>query len=180
MRTIIAIMIILAFAMPVIAEEISVDIDRIALLTPSSIDRASESSQIAVFFEMPVEVEGANVFYSEIIINLDFSSIDIVGDDKIELQARNITESWSAEDANWNSLADDIDTLSFYTYTFDMDDDTEIHLDVTMFVMDVVQGNTSNFGLMLIPHKFDQWAYQIDPSIVSQIGANARLRIVYD
>jgi hypothetical protein len=170
----------MAFAMPVIAEEVTVNIDRVALLTPPPEEMDTESNRIAVFFEMPVEIESANVFYSEVIINLDFSGISIVGDDKVELQARNITDSWSAEDADWNGLADDIDTLSFYTYTFDMDDDTEIHLDVTMFVMDVAQGSINNYGLMLIPHKFDQWAYQIDPSIVSQIGANARLRIVYD
>jgi hypothetical protein len=171
---------IILLSLPAIAEEITVDINRIALLTPPQRDGETESNKIALHFDVPDSLSGKHIVYAEIITDLDFSNVDSDENTSIELQAYTIGSSWTAEEADWNNLADDIDTLNYYTYTFDISSDSKVFMDVTGFIKDIVHRNRDNLGLMLIPHKFDQWAYQIDPSIVSQIGANARLRIIYN
>jgi hypothetical protein len=179
MRKILAILIIFVLIAPVVAEEVTVDVSRIALLNPPQNETDTESDRIAVYFNLPEEVEGNRILYAEIVANLDFSNVDIAGETKLELQAYNITEDWSSDNPAWNALADDIDTLSFYTYTFDMSAESAVHMDVTPFVEDITGGRVDNFGLMLIPHKLDQWAFQINQRIVSQIQEHAQLRIVY-
>ena len=171
---------IILLSLSAIADEITVDINRIALLTPPQRDGESESNRIALHFDIPDSLSGKHIVYAEIIADLDFSNVDNNENTSIELQAYNIGSNWDTDGADWNNLADDIDTLNYYTYTFDISNESKVFMDVTGFIKDIIQGKRDNFGLMLIPHKFDQWAYQIDSSIVSQIGANARLRIVYD
>ena len=179
MRTIIPILIILVFAASVIAEEAIVDISRLTLLNPPQNENDIESSRIAVYFNLPEILDGKDIIFAEITASLDFGNIDIAGETKFELQAYNITEDWSADNPTWNTMADDIDTLSFYTYTFDMSAESAVHMDVTEFVKGIIEGDADNFGLMLIPHKLDQWAFQINRRIVSQIQEHARLRLVY-
>jgi hypothetical protein len=171
---------IVLLSLSAIADEITIDINRIALLTPPQRDSETESNRIALHFSVPDSLSGKHIVYAEIIADLDFSNVDNDKNTSIELQAYTIGSSWTAEEADWNSLADNIDTLNYYTYTFNISNESKVFMDVTGFIKGISHEDRDNFGLMLIPHKLDQWAYQIDRSIVSQIEANAQLRIVYD
>jgi hypothetical protein len=179
MRTILAILMILVLASPILAQEVAVDIDRVVLLTPPQGVSDTAGSRIAVYFNLPDSIQERGVLYAEIDIDLDFSGVTISGDHTMELRGYNITEDWAAETADWNSLANDIDPDYFYTHTFEMSDTSRVFMDVTMGLMAYSQGETTYYGFMLFPRKFDEWVYQIDPSIVAQIVANARLRVVF-
>jgi hypothetical protein len=178
MKTLLISLLIAFMISPVIADEITVNIDRIALLTPPQQDRESQSDRIALRFDIPDSLSGKHIVYAEIVSDLNFGNIEYDGDMNIELQAYNIGSNWDSETASWYGLADDIDSLNFYSYTFKIDGDSKIFLDVTRYVKGVAIGNHNNFGLMLIPRKLDRMVYQFDQDVFSQIEANTRLRVI--
>jgi len=170
--------ILISLPIALAGNEAIVELDRIALLVPGQEDIDTHSSRIAVHFTLPEEIENNQIIYAEIVIPLDFSNVEIESNSTLELQAYNITSNWSEEDT-WNSLAEDIDTLSFYTYTITMSRVAHIFMDVTKFVRPIVENNASNFGLMLVPLKHDTPVFHVNQAIVNQISQSALLRIVY-
>jgi hypothetical protein len=177
----ILLIVLLGFS-PAIAGEVTVDVDRLALLEPAQDDYDSLSSRIAIHFNIPDSLEGKKVIYAELLIPLNFSNIDIVGERILELQAHNITSEWDGNagwNAPWENAGGDIDTLSFYTYTLKMEGETSVYMDVTHFVKPIIESNTDNFGLMLIPIKHDQNVFHIYRGVYNQIANSARLKIKY-
>jgi len=138
--------ILMSFSFVLAGNVVTVDLDRLALLVPSQEDANTHSSRIAVHFTLPEEVEDSKIIYAEILIPLDFSNVEIDGNRTLELQAYNITSNWTEQDT-WNSLAEDIDTLSFYTYTITMSGESHVFMDVTKFVKPIIESNATNFGL---------------------------------
>ncbi len=177
MKAIITIL-ILALSSFALSGEIIVDLDRVQLLTPDENDMETRSSQIAVYFDIPDSLDERRIVYAGLAINLDLSNLYDDGSRKIELQAYGITSDWTEADT-WNSLADDVDSLSFYTYTFEISDSSRIFMDITNYIKEVAEAGNTNFGLMLIPHKFDQWAFHVNQAVVNRIESNARVRIVF-
>lgn len=178
MRAIIIAMMLLMASYMANADEISADLERITMLVPDQADMETHSSQIAIYFDIPDSLSDKHIAYAELSIGLDFSSFNIVGNRTLEIEARNITDDWTTED-DWNSLADDYDTLSYYTFIFEASGNSKIYLDITKFVKGVTKNSNDNYGLMLIPHKFDQWAFHVNQNIANQIANNANVKIVF-
>lgn len=179
MKTFILSIIILILCSLATGGEITIEIDQIVSLTPPEQDRDSVSSRIALHFALPDSIENKTITYGELIADLDFSSLEPAGDATMDIQARNITTTWEAETANWDNLASRIDTLSFYSYTFNMAENSELHMDVTEYIRAIGSGR-SDFGLMLMPYKFFERSFHMSQSILAQLGNTGRLRIVYD
>ena len=62
-----------------IAGEVTVDLNRIALLTPGQNEQDDYSSRIAIHFTMPDDVEDSDIIYAELLIPLDFSNVEVEG-----------------------------------------------------------------------------------------------------
>ena len=167
------------------AEEITVRLDRIAVLDPSQEDADNFNRRIAIHFSLPTQLDSvdADIVYAELHIPFDFSGMIIDRNATLELQAYPITTAWIDRDADWqspwSSRGGDLDTLSFYTYTINVSDGPDVFLDLTGYVKAVVEGRAENFGLMFIPNMHEQRDYDIPQNLVQQIVDSARLKIVY-
>ncbi|MCD6160789.1 MAG: DNRLRE domain-containing protein [candidate division Zixibacteria bacterium] len=182
MRIIFTILIIaISFAF-VSADEVTVRLDRAVFIIPDQESNDEASSRIAVHFSLPEAVNNSDIIYAELHIPLDFTNADIDGDNILEIQARNITTNWTVENADWDGPwtdeGGDLDTTTFYTYTITMDGETDIFMDVTKFVRAVVEDGSDNFGLMLMPYKYDQEVFHIYQNALSEIRTSAQLRVV--
>jgi len=178
------ILLILALACSIVsAGEVTVDLDRVALLVPSPQDANEYSSRIAIHFTLPDEVEGSDIIYAELHVPLDFSGFEIEGNLILEFQAHNITTDWTEEnadsDGHWSEPGGDIDTLTFYTYTITIDGEADVFMDVTKFVRPIVESGSDNFGMMLIPIKHGRLVFHIPQRLITYFRNSAQLRVVY-
>jgi len=164
----------------VIADEMVIGIDQAALLTPNQDDLETVNSRIAVQFTIPDSLADKHIVYGELVLNLDFSGITYNAGTAMELQAQNITSGWTEGDADWDNLAEDIDSLSFYTYTFTMSSDANVFMDITTFIQSLVNTDGSNYGLMLVPLLSDQQVFHPDEDLIAQIKGNGSIKITYD
>jgi len=178
------ILLILALACSFVsAGDVTVDLDRVALLVPDQEDADEYSSRIAIHFTLPDEVEDSDIIYAELHVPLDFSGFEIEGNLILEFQAHNITTDWTEENADWDSpwseSGGDIDTLTFYTYTITMDGEADVFMDVTKFVRPIVESGSDNFGMMFVPVKHDRLVFHIPEALVTYFTNSAQLRVVY-
>lgn len=165
------------------AEEITVNLDQVALLIPDQEDWNEYSSRIAIHFTLPEEVAGKEIIYTELFIPLSFADAVIVGDSVLEIQAFNIATDWTEENASWDypwtEPGGDIDSLSSYSFAIKMKVSEDVHLDVSRFVRSVVEDGQFNYGLMLIPLKYDQPVFHFYSNIDSWIRNVAEVRLTY-
>jgi len=164
------------------AGEVEVNLDQVALIAPGQED-VEQSNRIALHFNLPEEVYGSEIIYAELIMSLNFPQADDNSDSVLEIQAYSITTDWSEENADWDGPwtepGGDIDSLSFYTYTLTMGAGANVFMDVSQFVRSVVEEEVDNFGLMLIPNKYDQPVFEIYSDADDDIGQSGHVRIVY-
>ena len=166
------------------AGEATLDFDQVAYLAPTLEESNTVSSRIAIHFALPEALDGAEILYAEIFMPIDLSNIHAAGDLTLEIMARDITTEWTEEDADWSSPWDetggDLDSLSFYSYTFTLADADEIHMDITEYVKSIAAPDAYNFGLMLMPVKHDQNVFHLPRYIVSLIKNSAQIKIIYE
>ncbi len=178
------ILLILALGIVLVnADEINVDLDRVALIIPDQEDWNEFSSRIAKHFSLPDEVNGKEIIFAELYISLDFGEYEAVGDSILEIEAFDITTDWAEEntdwDTPWSDPGGDIDTLSSYTYSIMIGQSESVYMDVTRFVRSLVEDEQENFGLMLIPYKYDQPIFHIYGDIDTQIRGSAEVRLTF-
>ena len=159
------------------AGEVTVNLDRVALLNPAPNQENDSGNRLAIHFSIPEEVASSNIVYAELTIPIDLSQVNYEGDDILEIQARDITDDWTEEDANCFS---DLDSNSFYSYTINMQNDRAMYMDITEFVHNQVDGELDNFGLMLVPFKYDQQVFNLPRAVISLIRNSARIKIIYE
>lgn len=167
----------------VMAEEAIIELDRVALIVPEQEDWNEYSSRIAIHFTMPEEINGKDIIFVELYIPLNFGEFDVVGDSLLEIEAFDITTDWAEEntdwDTPWSEPGGDIDTLSSYTYSTMIGQSENVYMDVTRFVRSVLEDGHSNYGLMLIPFKYDQPVFHIYQNVDAQIRGSAEVRLTY-
>jgi len=167
-----------------LADEVTVNLDQMALLTPALEDADSFSPRVAIHFSLPEALTGVEVLYAEIFMPIDLSNTNAVGDLSLEITAQNITTEWTEGDADWSGPWDeaggDLDSLSFYSYTFSLADADEIHMDITEYVKSIAAPDADNFGLMLTPFKHDQNVFRLPRNIVSLFRNSAQVKIIYE
>jgi hypothetical protein len=176
----------LVIALPLICagEQVSVNLDRIAVITPNSNNASTQNTLAAIHFSMPRIPDSSRIIYAEIIIPLDFSGMRINGDSILEFLAYPIAHEWTPE-SNWNdpwtTRGNDLDTLSSYSFSITMGnrDRSKVYLDVTPFVQETKANVRQNFGLMLFPQQTSEMAFHLPQSIIQQIANSAVLRITY-
>jgi len=180
---IISLLFVILMVTSAIADKVTVDLDRVAFITPSQEDAGEYGTRIAIYFDIPEAMEGAKIVYAELNIPLDFTNADIDGEKVLEFQAFDITTDWTDENAEWDSPwtndGGDIDSTTFYTYTLTMDGETNTFLDITHFVRRMVETEASNYGLMLFPVKHDEDVFHINSSFETVIENSAQVKIVY-
>jgi hypothetical protein len=185
MRIINVLLMSLLICSAAVANDVTVDFDRVALLVPDQKDLNENSSRIALHFSLPKEIEGDSIriHYAELWIPMDFSSEKIEGDQLLELQARRIKADWNEASVSWDSpcnLADDdIDTLEFFMSAIRLDKKEDVYMDVTTYVQDLVNNGADNFGLLLVPFNYDQKAFHFNEGIDAQLKSSAKLKIHY-
>jgi hypothetical protein len=178
------ILLILALGVALVnAEEITVNLDRVSLIVPEQEDYLENSSRIAIHFTMREEINGKDIIFAELCIPLNFGEFNIEGDSLLEIGAFDITTDWTEGntdwDTPWSNPGGDIDTLSSYTYSIMMGQSDDVHMDITRFVRSVVENGRNNYGLMLIPFKYDQPIFHIYEDVDTQIRNSAEVRVTF-
>jgi len=172
----ILILVVVCFSWAV-SGEVDVNLDRAVLLMPDNEDPDIYSPRIAVHFSLPEVIDGADITFAELYVPLANIEFQYNGNGVLEIQAQNISSSWSEENgADFN----DIDNSTFYTYTIDLSDGEDIHMDVTEFLKSITSEEADNFGLMLMPIKLDQHEFHLPRNIASRIRNSAQIKIVYE
>lgn len=170
-------------AIPALADEATVGLDRVALIVPPYEDMPHYSSRIAIYFTLPEQVSDREIIYAELFIPLDLGGVEILGDSLLDMEAYDITSEWSEDNVSWDSPwsepGGDIDSLSSYAYTITLQQSEDIHMDIRRFVRSIVDGDVVNHGLMLIPLKYDQPAFHFHRNIDSYIRNSTQVRITY-
>lgn len=177
---------ILIIALPLIcaAEQVSVNLDRIAIVEPNPNNASTQNTLAAIHFSIPRIPDSARIIYAEIVMPLDFSGTRINGDSILEFLAYPIAHEWTPE-SNWNdpwtSRGNDLDTLTSYSFSITMGnrDRSRVYLDVTLFVQEIKTNVRQNFGLMLFPQQTAETTYHLPQAIIRQITESAVLRITY-
>jgi hypothetical protein len=167
-----------------LAEQISVNIDRMAVLAPNPDSLITQNTLVAIHFTLPELSDSVKIIYAEIVVPLDFYSVASMGDSVLELQAYPIIHDWTPQSSwnnPWSAQSSDLDMLTSFGYTIKMSNrnSSRVYLDVTKFIKEIVCGDKQNFGLMLFPNNFGDRAFQLPPMIVQQIRNSAILRITY-
>jgi hypothetical protein len=166
------------------AAQISINVDRMAMVEPSRDSLSTQNTLAAIHFTLPRMLDSVKISYAEIVIPFDFSGIRISGESMLELQAYPIAHEWTPESAwnnPWSARGNDLDTLSSFSYTITMGDRnrSRVYMDVTPFIKEIAGKSRQNYGLMISPRTFETSAFQMPQSIIQQIGNSAILRITY-
>jgi len=177
---------ILIIVLPLIcaAEQVSVNLDRIAVVEPNPNNAGTQNTLAAVHFSIPRIPDSAIIIYAEIVIPLDFSTTRIAEDSILDLFVYPINHSWTPE-SNWNdpwtARGNDLDTLSSYSFSITMGnrDRSKVYLDVTNFIKEIRLSERQNYGLMLFPQQTGETAFHLPQLIIQQITDSAALRITY-
>jgi hypothetical protein len=175
---------ILAIPLVCMAEQVSVSLDRIAVVAPNPNNVSTENTLAAVHFSLPRIPDSSRIIYAEIVIPLDFSTTRITEDSILEFLAYPINHNWTPE-SNWNdpwiARGNDLDTLTSYSFSITMGnrDRSKVYLDVTPFVQEIKTNVRQNFGLMIFPQQTGETAFHLPQSIIQQITDSAILRITY-
>jgi hypothetical protein len=177
---------ILILALPLICagEQVSVNLDRIAVVEPNPYNASTQNTLAAIHFSIPRIPDSARIIYAEIVIPLDFSTTRIAEDSILDLFVYPINHNWTPE-SNWNdpwtTRGNDLDTLSSYSFTITMGnrDRSRVYLDVTNFVQEIKSSERQNYGLMIFPQQTGETAFHLPQSIIQQITDSAILRITY-
>lgn len=177
---------ILVIALPLIcaAEQVSVSLDRIAVVAPNPNNASTQNTLAAVHFSIPRIPDSSRIIYAEIVIPLDFSTTRITEDSILELIDIPIIHDWTPE-SNWNdpwaARGNDLDTLSSYSFTITMGnrDRSKVFLDVTNFVREIKIAERQNYGLLIFPQQTTETAFHLPQAIIQQITDSAVLRITY-
>jgi hypothetical protein len=177
---------ILVLIMPLVcaAEQVSVNLDRIAVIEPTPNNASDENTLAAIHFSLPRIPDSCRIIYAEIVIPLDFSNTTIGNDSILELLTYPINHNWTPEsswDDPWTARGNGLDTLSSYSFTITMGnrDRSKVYLDVTNFVQEIKIASRQNFGLMLFPQQAIDTAFHLPQAIIQQITDSAILRITY-
>jgi len=174
------------FVLPLVcmAEQVSVNLDRIAVVAPNPNNANTENTLAAIHFSLPRIPDSARIIFAEIVIPLDFLTTRIDGDSILEFLAVPIIHDWTPESAwndPWTSRGNDLDTLSSYSFTITMGnrDRSKVFLDVTNFVREIMTSERQNYGLMIFPQQTGETAFHLPQAIIQQITDSAVLRITY-
>ena len=182
MRTYLAVLIAILSFVTAFADEAVVDLGRVAMITSNLNTTVKDNDRVAVYFDIPKEVMGKEIVFAELKCLLDFKGFKVEGDPNLDFMAFNITRQWT-QGTDWKSLSktgsSDIDTTTFYNYTLTISDTAAISMDITEFVVDVVEGKVSNCGIMLVPMKFDDKAFNFPRDFENVIKKNAKVKITY-
>ncbi|MCP4581492.1 MAG: DNRLRE domain-containing protein [candidate division Zixibacteria bacterium] len=169
---------------PAFAGEATVDLDKVAMLTPTGGDASLYGPRVALHFSLPEVVDGGEIVSAELYMPIDLSNVEVEGETILEVMAQNITAGWTEQNASWanpwTESGGDLDSLSFYSYTINITDDEVIRLDLTEFVRSIVQDDADNYGLMLMPFKHDQEIFELPQNTAAVIKNAAQLNIVFE
>ena len=175
MRSLIIISIILTIAIPAVAAEISVGLDRCVILNAENDDTAE--SKFAFSFTLPDEIANKEIIYSEVFVPLAVQNPD--SGSHYEFILFPLTLNWSENEIDYESSGAITDSLSVGAYTVTLESTNEFHIDITSFVMNLCMGERNNYGLIGYADLLGDGSIRLSESIGEAMRNAAIVRIVY-
>jgi hypothetical protein len=89
------------------------------------------------------------------------------------------TSVWSEETIDYDEAEGLADSLMIGAYTIRLSNQNVFHIDITNFVLEVMEEERTNYGLIAITDLLGDDNFQLSSNIGSTIKNNASVRIVY-
>ena len=175
MKKVLLIMVLGLIPALTVAGEISLNLDRCAVLNDSA-DQAAES-KIALHFAIPDSLTGRHIYYAELVISAPIQPSS--EDSLFELLVFPLTSEWGQEDIDYEASEAITDSVLIGTKMVKLGDSHEFHIDIAPFVHDILAGSRPNHGLIAIADLLGDRNLQIPGNLNGPLRDATRVRIVY-
>jgi hypothetical protein len=175
MRYLTVITILLAISPVLYGAETSAGLDRCVVLNHPA--NQSAESMAAIYFDIPEVVSGKEVLYVE--LSFSFSLQGQNDSSLYEFMMFPATDEWSEETIDYEEAEDLADSMMSGSYTVRLTDQSEFHIDITNFVMEVVGENRINYGLLAKADLLGDDNLRLPANLGNAIRNSASVRIVY-
>ena len=175
MRYLRFILILLVISPIIYAAETSVGLDRCVVLNDQT--NQSAESAVAMHFNLPNSVTDKEILYAE--INFSFTFQTPHQGSLYEFMMFPALEEWSEETIDYEEAEDIADSLMTGAYTIRLANQNEFHIDITNFVFDIVEGERTNYGLIVLADLLGDNNLRLPGNLGGIIRNVASVRIVY-
>ncbi|MEE9554226.1 MAG: DNRLRE domain-containing protein [candidate division Zixibacteria bacterium] len=166
---------ILMLAIPVFGAEISVELDRCVVINASN-DNTAES-RFAFNFTLPNEVAGKEIIYAEFYVPVAIQNQE--SDLLYEFILFPLTSDWAENEIDYENSEAITDSMSMGAYTVTLESTNDFHIDITPYIMELVAGDRSNYGLIAYGDLLGDANIQLPENLGQAIVSNAAVRIIY-
>jgi len=158
-----------------VAGEISLNLDRCAVLNDPT-DQAAES-RIALHFTIPDSLNIRRIYYAELVISVPIQPL--TDDSLFELLVFPLTSEWGEEDIDYAAGEAITDSVLIGTKMVKLGESHEFHIDITPFVHDILAGSRPNHGLIAQADLLGDRNLRIPGNLNGLLRDATRVRIVY-
>ncbi len=131
---------------------VAVQLDEIAVLSPP--EESDETARCLLSFELPQVLDNVTIDYARLTASAHISSPEEDQLPPLVVEAYAVTSSWSAASVawstGWDTAGGDFETHAGATFASAPDSTVSVSLDLTHIVQDWVDGDASNYGVIVI------------------------------
>jgi hypothetical protein len=175
MKKIFLILILALLPATIIAGEITLNLDRCAILNDAT-NRGAES-KIALHFNIPDSLTGRRIYYAEIVIPVPVGPLR--EDSLFELLLYPLINDWQENDIDFQNSEAITDSVLIGTKMVKLGQSNQLRIDITPFIKEVTSGERRNFGLVAMADLLGDLNIQIPENLNEQISGNARIVILF-
>lgn len=175
MRYFAVILILLATGPVLFAAESSVGLDRCVVLNDANNPNAK--SIVAMYFDLPKGFSEKEVVYAE--LSFTFSLQSKNDSSLCEVMMFPATRRWFDEAIDYGRAAGLADNPMAGSNTIRLRDSNEFHVDITNYIVEVVEKKRVNYGLIAVADLLGDENLYLSADIGSVIQKSANLKIIY-
>lgn len=175
MRIFIIPLLVLFSATTVIGAEVTTSLDRCVILNDAG-DNSVESI-MALHFNLPNVLTEKEIVSAEIYFPLTISSPS--EGPLYEFRLFPAFSDWTEGGIDFREADGIADSLSVGAYTVQLADSNDFHIDITSFVIDLHEGELTNYGLIARGELLGDDNIQLSENLNQCIKTNATVKIVY-
>lgn len=175
MRYLLIAIVVLALSAGVMAEQITLSLDRCVVLNNSN--RQDADSKVAIHFVLPQELQGRDIVYAELLFSLP--SMRLRADSLLLIRFYPLLTEWSESDINYDGSEAFTDSMTAAVNTVQLADSSSLNFDLTFYIKDIVDGQRSNLGLIAKANLLGSENIRLPDGLNNRIRNQARLKIVY-
>lgn len=175
MRRMIAVLMILAIAGPVLATEDTLSLDRCQIVNDGS--NLDSPSKLVITFTIPDDLLNKEVLLAE--FTTGFTYRNRLGDSLLELRFNPLLSALPEGDIDYQSLDAITDSMSAGSWTTLFGSEAGFHVYITDFLQEVVLGERPNFGLVGTLDLLGDANVVLPENLGEAIRRNAILRVIY-